>query len=159
MVMSVLVSALVVGRPDAGFAATPGYEAFYTFKNAITGLCLHDPRIYRLDTAICSDAASESFRWHVDYYDSDGHGVGTLQNMATGTCLDDSAAYGLRDYLCDPYYDAPRIFQQFRLTPVGYGFVLQNMATGSCVDDSDAYGLRGYICNGTYFQEWRSVFN
>jgi hypothetical protein len=165
------MSIFLVGRPAAGFAhagvartpiagrpaATPTtYLAVLTFKNRITQGCLADSTT-GLWTYPCGDSSFPIFtKWGftVDGYDSQGNLIGTLQNQATGSCLDDSAAYGLRGYFCDVNHDSLRIFQQFKLTPGSDGNVLQNMATGSCVDDSAAYGLRGYFCNGTYFQDW-----
>jgi hypothetical protein len=161
-----LMSVFLVAWPGAASAdaqpaaASSSYENIMALKNRITNECLADDAETGLQTRYCSDDQFPSVpdfeQWGLtsDGWDDQGHEIVTLQNLATGSCLDDSAAYGLRGYLCDPHHDSLRIFQQFRITFLPDGWVLQNLATGSCVDDSAAYGLRGYFCNGTYFQDW-----
>ena len=172
-----LISALVVGRADVGFAhvratappsasltGRPPAVAFrYTdtlkFSNWIEHGCLSDDR-YAIYVGGCIAAPDAMTRWGFtqDYIDGvDGNEVGTFQNQYSGSCLDDSAEFGLRDYYCHQAGDPSRGHQQFKRTynrQRGY-YVLQNMVTGSCVDYSRAYGLRGYYClPNDYFQAW-----
>jgi hypothetical protein len=157
--LSVLL--IVIGRPGTARAAASRWV--YMFANVQTDNCLEDLGTPRLGLVALPCDSSDDRQWWLyyrDYIDSAGHDVGTLQNVATGQCLDDSAAHGLRMYQCDVNHDASRIFQQFKSTlhrPPDVT-VMQNMATGSCVDDSPAGGLRGYFCNGTYYQDWIEYF-
>jgi hypothetical protein len=132
---------------------TNDYKYILQLQNMITSRCLKDD--FPIDTARCADADSERWAFTYEKTDADGHEIGTLQNLSTGSCLDDSV-YGLRAYFCHLPGDPSRIFQLFKLTdfPGDGAYQLQNMATGSCVDDSDRYGLRGWFCNSTYFQKW-----
>jgi hypothetical protein len=172
-----LILVLPVGRPGAAFAhaqpiaaptaaltgrptvAAATYSRTVVLQNVITARCLTDSPTTGLHPADCTFLDDQRFGLTFDGHTAqDNVEINTMQNMHTGSCVDDSAPYGLRGYFCHPLEDPSRIFQEFKFTysyPGSGIVVLQNLATGSCVDDSIAYGLRGYFCNGTYFQQWR----
>jgi hypothetical protein len=170
-----LISVLLVAGPDAGFAhgqvtgapstshssgpaAVLAYEDTLMYINHKTGGCISDNKFAGVAAEWCADFSEQRWGFTFDWNDDSGNQIGTLQNMATGSCLDDSVEKGLRGYTCHvDIFDPARAHQQFRRTWTPAGYVLQNMATGSCVDDSivnGAHFLRGYYCNGLDFQAW-----
>jgi hypothetical protein len=165
-VVSLLMSVLLVGRPDAAFAhgqssGAPTKSAairlgtasttIVTLVNRHTTRCIDDSPAYGLRAFTCNNSYYQQF--FVTPHGGDAYrNFYVLQNVQTGSCMtDDGGAppHGLHGDYCDNF---PH--QQFIITTYDNNvWVLQNVNTGSCVDDS-YLGLRGYFCNSYDFQQW-----
>ncbi|GAA4660748.1 RICIN domain-containing protein [Streptomyces youssoufiensis] len=100
-------------------------------------------------------AESHSTRTSVTLQASDAQKSGpygwySLENIETGSCIDDSYEAGLRGYGCH-FQKWQRFFVERKSN--GY-YYLGNEATQSCIDDSYQFGLRGHPCNNSPYQEW-----
>ncbi|HEY3683724.1 MAG TPA: ricin-type beta-trefoil lectin domain protein [Streptosporangiaceae bacterium] len=71
-----------------------------------------------------------------------------IASFATNRCLDDSAAYGLRPFVCNG-----SDYQAWSWTGSDSSGTLVNRATGQCLDDTTD-GLRAMACDGSGNQNW-----
>ena len=167
-VMSLLLSLLLIGRPNTAFAdarssatamksptttlgtASSTMRMIDEWRNLITNQCLDDSANNGLRAADCNGSDNQKFlMWQQD------NNSFSMQNVKTGSCIQDSPSGGLRASYCIPGGSYNQDF--FLQYQSGDDFQLQNLATGSCIDHS-SQGLRGYYClPKDYFQYWTQI--
>ena len=131
-----LISTLLVAPALAVTSRAPAQAwAEGALVNLATHRCLRATTDRGLHVGTCD--GSDATLWIASWYSSLG---ARMQNVETGTCLDDSNDFGLRTFTCQPNGSPYQKYQSWRLSGMVPGNYYidryQNVATGRCLDDS-----------------------